>query len=273
MEEKIRYGFFDQLPIAFFQPEKYKNFLPAKKKYIAGFICFIVMLIFMMDYIIPFAAWDISVGGLENLVTQGIPQFTLKDGVFESESPMDLEISGAIHIKADSAVDRYEQKDFKENFLEEFLISKNNIMMKHSGMVYELRFDEMKDFSMNNQTLVEMIPIAKMTAVFTLVLMFAMQLAIYLVTCVFFAFLCKVGIRSPEGRVVQFREAFVFAVYGRSLFALLTSLNTCLGFYINSTLVLVLGAYFTIRWIMRAERSLLGYDRNGIFKRDNREDK
>ncbi|MDO4976185.1 MAG: DUF1189 domain-containing protein [Eubacteriales bacterium] len=272
MEEKISYGFFDQLPIAFFQPEKYKNFLPAKKKQVAGFVLLIVMLIFMMDYVIPFAAWDISVGGLENLVTQGIPNFTLKNGVFNIESPMDMEISGAIHVKADSSVENYQQKDLKDNYLEEFLISKNNIMMKHSSMVYEVKFDEMKDYTMDNQSLVELIPMAKMTGAMTFVLMFIMQLGVYLISCIFFAVLCKVGIRSPEGRVVRFGEALLFAIYGRSLFALLTSLNTCLGFYINSTLILVVSAYFTIRWIMRAERSLLGYDRKGTFKGNNGEE-
>lgn len=73
---------------------------------------------------IPFAAWTASVGGLENLVLNRIPKFTLEKGYFQSESPIDFTIGGVVHIKADSSVEEFKESDFKSDYVQELLVGK-----------------------------------------------------------------------------------------------------------------------------------------------------
>ncbi len=88
-----------------------------------------------------------------------------------------------------------------------------------------------------------------------------MKIGGYLFSAVFFAVLCRNGVRDGAGRMVTFGVAFIFAVYARALFTLLASLNACLGFLLNDTLVLVVGAFFTIKYIFAAERTYLGVEK------------
>ena len=260
MEENVKYGFFDQIPIAFFHPSEYKKILPLKKICLIGFILLIPALIVVLEYIIPFGAWDVSVGGLENLVTNGIPAFSLDHGVMNMESPMDIVLSNAIHVKVDTDEETYSEEDLDDQYVEEFLISKNNMIFNHSGMTYEVVFSEL-NYTINNQGLAELLPMIKISIGITFFLMYLLKIGGYLVSALFFALLCRSGVHDGAGRRVTLGIAFVFAVYARALFALLASVNVCLGYLISDTLVLVVGAFFTIRYIFSAEREYLGVEK------------
>ena len=257
MEENIRYGFFDQIFVSFFQPSKYKKFLPARKLFLIGFILLMSALSFLMEYMIPFGAWDVSIGGFENLVTNGIPSFSLKEGVFTMDGPLDLEVSSALHLVADSSVTEYKEEDLSDDYMEEFLISKNNMVMRHSNMVYEVDFSKL-DYNVDNQTLVEMLPVVKTILIMTFVLLYLFKIAGFMISAFFFALICKSGVRTQDGRKTPFGAALVFAIYGRAPFMLLDSLVTCIGFSFLSTWVLLIGVCLTIKYIFTAEKSLLG---------------
>lgn len=264
MEEKIRYNFWDQIPIAFFKPQAYKCFLPIKKKFLAGFVLFVVALSFLLEYGIPFAAWDVSVGGIENLITNGIPKFTLEGGVLNMESPMDINMNGVIHIAVNTDKENYSQKDMKEEYVEEILLSKNNMLIKHTSMVSEVKFADHQDFKMDNASLLELVPFIKGSFLFTGIFIFLTKIAMYLVSTLFFSILCRVGIRTKDGKTIGASEAFCFSIYGRSLFMILTSVNICLGYIINNFFVTIFGVFFTMRYIFRAEVSYLGTENMGL---------
>lgn len=259
MEETIKYSFFDQLSVSFLQPEAYKDLLKLKKKYIIGFVALVVGIALMIETLLSLLAWDISVGGMTNLMTNGIPKFTIENGVVDIERPINMELSRNMHLVVDSSVENYSVNDLSD-YTEEFLLSKNNLVVKHGSMQQAIDLAGYKDIKMNNDTLVELIPYIKMSMTFSLVLLYGMKIIGFLITAAFFALLCRNSIRTTSGRCVTMKEAFCFAIYARAPFMLLDSINATTGYMINGTLVLVIGSFLTIRYIYKAQKSCLGIE-------------
>ena len=259
MEENINYGLFDQIPISFFKPSRYKELLHLKKSRLVGFVIFITFLSFALETLIPFLAWDVSVGGLNNMVTNGIPSFTLENGVFEIESPMEIKMPGFIYIKADSSVEANKQEEVNIDYPEVILISRTNMMLKNSGMVYEIKFSDVEQ-TVNNQSLLNVMPVAKVMLVITFVLTYLTKVAAYLISVLFFALISRTMARDKEGKPVPFRTAFIFAIYARAPFVLLSGINACLGNPIGPIWVIFLGVFMTMHYIFVAEKAELGID-------------
>lgn len=259
MEEKVNYGLFDQIPISFFRPSRYKELLSIKRRLLVGFVIIVTFLSFVLESLIPFLAWDVSIGGLDNLMVNGIPRFSLENGVFEIENPIEIKIPGKFYIKADSDVDTYTRDDLDGNYSEIILISRNNLISQHSGMLYAVKFSDVKQ-TMNNQTLLETLPVVKVMLAIIFVFIYIGKVLGFLLSAVFFAFLSRTMARDKEGNTVPFNTAFIFALYARAPFVLVSGINMCLGNPISPLLVIFLGVFMTMHFIFVAERAELGID-------------
>lgn len=259
MEEKINYGLFDQIPISFFKPSRYKELLSLKRRYLVGFVILISFLSFALETLIPFLAWDVSVGGLDNMVENGIPDFKVENGIFEIDSPIEIKVPGLIYIKADSSVESVQEGDVDPDYPEVILISKSNMMIKNTGMVYEIRFSDLKQ-TVTKQSLLDIMPLAKVMAVITFVLTYLTKVAGFLISALFFALISRTMARDKEGNTVPFKTAFIFAIYARAPFVLLSGINSCLGNLISPIVVIFLGVFLTMHFIFVAERAELGIE-------------
>ncbi len=260
MEENIRYGFWDQFPISFFQPKKYKVMLPVKKRILIPFILIIVALTFFMETLMPFAAWDISVGGFDNVIENTVPKFKLENGILDMEAPLEMNLSSAIHLKVNSDIEEFTEEDLQEDYIEEILISKTNLVFKHSQMVSVVKLSDL-GISGDNESLLSLIPTFKLAAVICFIVFYIIDLIRYLIFLLFFALLFRV--RTKEGKRLSFGESFAITAYARAPFALLTSVNMALGYVINSLVVTVVGVFLTIRYIYAAQSTILNEDENG----------
>ena len=257
MEEQLKYGFFDQFPISFFRPSKYKFLLSLKRRHRVGFIILISLLCFAMETLIPFLAWDMSVGGIENVVKNGIPEFTLENGVLKMDEPIELQMSGSLLVKADSGVEVYREKDLDGNYPSIILISKTNILLKNENMVYEIQFSKVNG-TFNKESLLVFLPVARVIAVLSFIMAWIGKVIGYLISALFFAFICRTMARDTEGNPVDFRTAFTFAVYARAPFILISALNTALGNLGSSLWFLLIGVFLTMQYMLIAERSYFG---------------
>ena len=80
MQQESKIGFLWQYVIACIHPSQYKELIKKKKGAFVGYVAVLVMFLVLIENVIPFAAWTASVGGLENLVLNRIPKFTLEKG-------------------------------------------------------------------------------------------------------------------------------------------------------------------------------------------------
>ncbi|MBR5047329.1 MAG: DUF1189 family protein [Eubacterium sp.] len=247
------------MPISFFKPSRYKELLSLKRRLLVGFVIIVTFLSFALETLIPFLAWDVSVGGLNNMVANGIPAFSLEEGVLEMESPIEIKMTGLIYIKADSSVEAILSEDVNLDYPEVILISKTNMMIKNSGMVYEIKFSDVKQ-TINNQSLLNIMPLAKVMVVITFILTYLTKVAGYMISVLFFAFISRTMARDKEGRTVPFKTALVFAIYARAPFVLLSGINSCLGNLISPIWIIFLGVFMTMHFIFVAEKAELGIE-------------
>ena len=158
MQQESKIGFLWQYVIACIHPSQYKELIKKKKGAFVGYVAVLVMFLVLIENVIPFAAWTASVGGLENLVLNRIPKFTLEKGYFQSESPIDFTIGGVVHIKADSSVEEFKESDFKSDYVQELLVGKKNILIKMPGGNQQIVLSQFKNWKLNNKGLAEMLP-------------------------------------------------------------------------------------------------------------------
>lgn len=166
------------------------------------------MFLVLIENVIPFAAWTASVGGLENLVLNRIPKFTLEKGYFQSESPIDFTIGGVVHIKADSSVKEFKESDFKSDYVQELLVGKKNILIKMPGGNQQIVLSQFKNWKLNNKGLAEMLPAFYMFLVFYLVVLLITKAVQYLLVALAFALICREVSERQRVRLYQWQSPF-----------------------------------------------------------------
>ena len=265
MEQERKAGFLQRFYIACCRPSRYKEILSAGRARHIFYVCCVIFLMVLTDTIIPFAAWDVNMGGLKKLITRSIPAFTVENGRMTIEEPVEFDIGGIVHLKADSDVASYNKSDLDERYQEEFLISSGNLVVRMADRLMEFSMEDItKDLAgekLDNAVLAEAVPFFRMVLAVYFLSTYLVKGIEYMIAAVFFAVLCRAAIRTPDGKYVNLRGTLVIALYAKTLFSLLHSAHLCLGSPFGETLVLILGTIGTIIYIDRAEASVLNISR------------
>lgn len=257
MNQENHIGFFRRYFIACFQPSKYKLLL--EKKTGSHVIYMILLLVFLLivDTLIPFGAWVTSVGGFRNLFLNRLPAFTLEDGTFDIESPISFEIGQSIRVEMNSDVEKYTQKDFKEEYQEEILVSRTNLLIRAGNKGSELTLSSLGNMYLDNQVLTAAIPALGVMLVFYFLIMLLSKALQYIVVSLVYGLICRVGVRSPEGKTLSIKDSFWIAVYAKTLFAIIASVNSSLGYPISSFWVSIISIVIVMSYMFKAEVSVL----------------
>lgn len=257
MMQENRSGLFHQYFIACFQPSNYKVLLNKKNRSHVLYVVLLMFFLVVIDTVIPISAWTVSVGGLKTLFLERVPSFTLENGKFQMEQPLSFTLGQAIRVEMDSGVKVYRQSAFQEEYQEEILVGSTNVLVRAGSRMTEISLDSLKGIRMDNHSLVSMIPSIK--AMFFMYCAFSLffKAVQYVVIALIFGMICRVGVRSPDGRFVSSGEAFLIAFYAKTLFAIISSINACLGYMISSFWMTMISVMIIMSYIYRAEVSVL----------------
>ena len=94
-EEYSKVTMVDQLAIAVSSPKNYKHLTKLKASKTAGFMILIAFILTFIEFGIGVITFIMHVGGLNNLITNKVPQFVIEDGKLTAESEMSLDIGNA----------------------------------------------------------------------------------------------------------------------------------------------------------------------------------
>ena len=177
MSQENQTGFFRQYFIACFQPGKYKLLLEKKTGSHVLYLGLLLLFLLVVDTLIPFGAWTASVGGFRNLFMNRIPEFTLDNGTLTMESPLSFEIGSSIRVEINSGVEKYTQEDFDEEYLQEILVSKTNVLIRRGETgselsLYELSLSALSGLYLDNQVLTAAIPAIMVMLLFYFIMIF-----------------------------------------------------------------------------------------------------
>lgn len=257
MEQQKSAGSLERLYIACFKPSGYKELLDDSKWRHVLYVAIIAFLLIVIEGILPFAAWDVSVGGLKGMIINRLPAFTVEGGKMVIEQPVEFDILGIVHFKADSSVDKYSKEDLDDKYQEEFLFSSSNMLVGMGDRVMDVSMSELGEEKLDNQGLAQAVPYFRMLVIMYFFSTYVIKVAEYMISALFFAVLCRAIIRTPDGKFVHFKGSLVIAIYAKTLFSILHSVHTCIGRPLGETMALIIGTCGTVMYMYRAEAAVL----------------
>ena len=257
MYQEDRESFFSQFFIACFRPSSYDKLLERKKN-LVPYLLFLTMVLVLIEHAIPLLAWDVSVGGLRNFFTERVPAFRVEEGVLHCEKPMEFQIGSAIHFKLDADRKEFASQDLSNDYVQEVLVSQTAILVKNGMTIRNILLSDLGSVVIDNQTLVQAIPLARIFMGLYLIAAFLETLVEYLIVSLLYLLIGKTIVRDSDGKSVTWKQGFQIAVYARTLMTLLSAINMVMGQLIGETVMYMVSAGVSLYYMMKAERTLLG---------------
>ena len=254
MQEKI--SFTEQIRIALSKPTWYKSlFQQSVGKHIAYFLVLLV-LITVIQYVIPTTAYIQSVGGLEPLLMEVIPTFSLENGELTVDQVVEIEQNG-VRMVIDTSVDAYKQEDAIEVAKEVedampvvYLVSRTNIACNQ--VTAPLSIASFGEISFDNRDLYQIAPVYLVTYGITF---FFYNIVAYVISALFFALFGYLMNRVLKLNL-KFGQIFVIAMYAKSIEILIESVLQVVGmpllYYIGS----IVGIFITCNYMTRGMSSI-----------------
>ena len=257
-EEKT--GFIEQFLIACFQPSRYGKLVKNRKSTITIYTVVLLIFLVFIENGIPFAAWNVSVGGMRNMILNGIPAFYLENGEMHCDKKLDFLINGVVHIRLDASEDEFTGADLSSTYTQEVLISRTNILLRSSGQVGTIKLSDLSTTRFDNQSLADSLPGIRILIVIYFLVSFFIKAIEYLFMALVYAVICRNSVKTPVGDTVSYSECFVIALYAKTLFGIIYSVNAALDMPISGMLLVMLSVLVTMGIVNRAQAAILGID-------------
>lgn len=255
MKEKI--SFTEQIRIALSKPLWYKSlFDQSMGKHICYFLILMVLTTVIRS-VIPAAAYLQSVGGLKNLLIEGIPTFSLADGELTVDEVVDIERNGA-RILIDTSREEYTIEDaeaaaaeMEDSFALVYLVSRTNMVCNQVSMPFS--FQDFGGLTLNNQIIYQMAPAY---LIISAVFAFLYNVAAYLFSALFFAFFGYL-ISRVLNLNLRFGQIYLIAMYAKSVEILLEAVLEVIGFSMLYYIGSIAGIFITCNYMTRGMSSFL----------------
>lgn len=260
--EKERTGLLELLFIACLRPSRYKELVSRSRRFKVGYLCAVALVIVFLETVIPFAAWDASVGGLTNLFLNRFPPFVIEKGQLDCDVPLSFKVSDSLHIKEDASVQAYTEDDLKDEAYAMYF-SKTNLVLKNGQVAQAFPYTEMGEGKVDNGVLASTVPYLRVLIGFFVLTRYLVVLIEYILIMCFYGVLCRRIARDKDGKGMGFKGTFGVALFARSFFAVLQALNHSLGNPVNETIALMIAAFLTISYIARAQIAIMGIELPG----------
>lgn len=255
--QKTKLKFIEQIRIALSKPLWYKSLL---QQSVGKHICYFLMLLVLITvirFVIPCTAYLQSVGGLKNLIYNGIPQFSLENGILQVDSVVDIEENGVRFI-IDTSVDAYTTADAQQKAGEMgegmnivYMVSRTNIVNNVSDVSAD--FTLLNGIMITNDTVYR---IAPLYLIFYGIFSFIGNMMAYFISALFFALFGYLMNRALKLNL-KFGQIYVIALYAKSveilLEAVLEVVAISLLYYIGS----IVGIFITCNYMTRGMSSML----------------
>ncbi len=266
MNEQRHIGLLEQLEIACFRPKKYNQLLDNKKSRRWLYMIVVACLLVLIESVIPIMAWDVSVGGLKNFIKNGLPAFEITSKGLTIEDNIEIDVAGVARVIVDPSKESFTSSDVDNTYASQILISKSNALFISSSISREVKFSTLGESVIDNDALVSLIPMFRVGFGIYLIMLLISKIFMYLFWAIIFAFCCRSAVRTTDGRKVTMAQAFEVSFYARTLSAVIMSVNTCLGGYIDESILFIASIFLIMGYIRLGEMSVLN---NGEFKTES----
>lgn len=187
-EEKM--NIIDQFYYAMFKPKFYNKLSKLKPFNVVLYTIILIVFTTIIKMGFPIAAWIANQGGLNTVIMDKIPAFTIESNEFDIEEPFNTTIGG-VTILADSTIGTYSIDDLSEDqMLSAFCLGKDSLLIVTAGSGIAFKWSDLLVDGFSNQMLASYIPV----------------IYVYIAICLLFTMLLE-GIKYVI-------VAFLFAIIG-----------------------------------------------------------
>ncbi len=220
----------------------YPQFLMQNGSRAIVYFFFLILMVCIFSVIVPTVGTVVGMGGIAAYIEEHIPEFSLKDGVLTSSSPLEYE-NATTKFYLDTDTYKYTKADVDDNIYMHILVSKTNALVYANGMVTDYRFADFKDLTFNKDVLIDGVPFIYLCLVLFCVIAYLMQA---ISTASTMLLLAAIGMlfNSFNGFGLRFGQLFTLAVYATTIVAMLEAVNASLRL-ISAVVVSMAGMVWT----------------------------
>lgn len=232
----------------------YEKFLENKKWKTFLYGLLLSLFYILVSFVLPVAASVAASGGIERVLEESVPEFTLKDGKLRVAEPVEFtlydNLQGGVYIKIDTenAITQELSKVDLVAFEKAVVMDEDHVLLKTNGEIVRASYDDLFHGDWNRETLfAELLPFAR-------ILLAAVSAAIMLTLVIgYFAgafFTAVLG--SVIGSILKYRlnfgDLFKLAVHARTVPILLKAVLAWSPVWIPFPAVLNFGISAVYMW-------------------------
>lgn len=253
---KERVSFTEQIRIALSKPLWYKSLFQQSVGQHIGYFLILTLLITAIQCIIPMVAYIQSAGGVQYMVYEGLPSFSMENGELSVDSVIDIERAG-IRLIIDTSREQFSSSDaasvaagMDDSMPIVYLVSRTNIACNTVQTTLDL---SSINWEYNNDTLYRDVPLLLTGYVVLFVLWIVVG---YIVSALFFT-LFGVLMSKALRLNLKFRQIFLIALYAKSVEIILEAVLEVLGISILYYIGTIIGIFITCNYMTRGMSSLV----------------
>lgn len=238
----------DSMITAMFLPKEYGKLLKLPNKRVVRYVAVVVLLVCIIQYAVLGLGSIAGLGGVEGIVMNEIPKFSLQDGKFYFEDKLEKrdEVSG-VYLLIDTSQKEFSRGDVPPNMIQAVLVSESNMLVYNAisglgAMVESQEFEALKDMTITNETVVGM-------SGFIYMVLFCFFLLLYFAAIVDYLFyaLLYAGftffVFKPIMMDLNFGDMYKITLYAQTIGKVIVAVTYCLGFemlYLAGTIFAVM---------------------------------
>lgn len=244
-EEKL--SLTDRFITAMFLPKEYGKLLRLSGGRIIQFLVLLILLVSVIRYAVPALGAIAGMGGMKDIIMNRLPAFSLEKGSFTLEKEVDWadEVSG-VYLLVDTDTKEFQKEDVPENMVEAILVGQDNLLFYNQvpgigGMVQEMKWKDMGDFTLNNEILAEHSYVIYMMLLSMFVFLYIAEMIKYAVSGLLYAAVMLLLVRTLMLEL-SFAQVYKTAIFAQTVGAIVNAVMYC----INIPVLILAGSSFSM---------------------------
>ena len=222
------------------------------------YVIFISLFVALIVFGVPSASAIASFGGFNNLFTNTMPAFEMKNGKLTADQKFEMKVSNAT-ILIDTDLDAYRFGDFENEGIYIAIGSRYTKLIQITDIEDDSAYTEFYSYDntwifpdgFNNKMLYNMTPVFYFMLLITFGIYAVTVASKYLLLALIYTVVSR-SLTAISKLPMTFSDAFRLCFYSQTISIILVNVNSAIGYYIPSIFMSIIGVIITIVIIHKA---------------------
>ena len=213
---------FAEIPASIAGTKRYPSFLNNKKGKVFLYLMLLTLVYFICAYIVPFVSFELSTGGIKQVILENVPDFSLENGTFHIDTPINYEESGTLVVVDTSASNwtaAYDTSDWEDalsDYSRALIADQCNMIFKDEGQVQVFSFADLGIEHFTRDTLISFLPFVGLILIVAFIFLYFWHLLLYLLGALIVALIGMI-ICSCMHYKLTYGQLILLSIYAKTL--------------------------------------------------------